>query len=268
MTAAPNPHADANKHDRVIHILRVRYSKAGKVRFTSHRDVARMWERAFRRTGLPVERTEGFTPRPRVSFGLALPTGYESVGEYLDIVVSAPPAPNELDGAGLADGRRLTAAELPELLTDALPVGIEVQAIEFRVGRTASLQELVIRCRWTFEIRDLDEAVANAAVTKLLDSTSIPTTRQHKGKQRTDDIRPAIYHLSVIDSGAYGVKFETELASKPRVVRPSELVPVLAPTHEMGVAVRIKQLIEQEGAAHEPLMCNATPAPYVQARAS
>ena len=65
--------------------VRVRFTKLGKVRWTSHRDVARMWERALRRAELPVAYTEGFTPRPKVSFGLALPTGHESVAEYLDL---------------------------------------------------------------------------------------------------------------------------------------------------------------------------------------
>ncbi len=55
--------------------LVVRYTKLGKVRFTSHRDAARLWERALRKAELPVAMSQGFTPRPRISFGLALPTG-------------------------------------------------------------------------------------------------------------------------------------------------------------------------------------------------
>ena len=66
-------------------IVRMRFTKLGKIRWTSHRDVARMWERALRRAGLPVAYTQGFSPRPQLSFGLALPTGCESVAEYLDV---------------------------------------------------------------------------------------------------------------------------------------------------------------------------------------
>ncbi|MDE0216199.1 MAG: TIGR03936 family radical SAM-associated protein, partial [bacterium] len=65
--------------------VRLRYSKAGRIRFTSHRDVARIWERSLRRTGLPVAQTEGFSPRAKLHFGLALATGYESEAEYLDV---------------------------------------------------------------------------------------------------------------------------------------------------------------------------------------
>ncbi|MDQ1479625.1 MAG: hypothetical protein QOI44_486, partial [Actinomycetota bacterium] len=63
--------------------VRLRYTKQGKVRWISHRDVARALERAFRITKLPLAFTEGFSPRPKVSFGLALSTGHESEAEYL-----------------------------------------------------------------------------------------------------------------------------------------------------------------------------------------
>ena len=64
---------------------RVRFSKLGKLRFLSHRDLARLWERSLRRAGVAVAYSEGFSPRPRLHFGLALSTGHESLGEYLDI---------------------------------------------------------------------------------------------------------------------------------------------------------------------------------------
>src|SRR5205807_889574 len=91
--------------------VRVRFSKVGKIRWTSHRDVARMWERAFRRVGLPLAYTSGFSPRPKVSFGLALSTGYESVAEYLDLNLDERDHP--------------PATHLPEVLSAALPEGVD-----------------------------------------------------------------------------------------------------------------------------------------------
>src|SRR5438105_2997089 len=87
--------------------LRVRFQKLGKVRFTSHRDVARMWERAFRRVRLPLAWTGGFSPRPKISFGLALPTGHESLAEYLDL--------------DLVDDASVDVAALPGAFSAALP---------------------------------------------------------------------------------------------------------------------------------------------------
>ena len=79
--------------------VRLRFTKAGKVRCTSHRDVARMWERAIRRVGLPVAYSEGFSPRPKLHFGLALSTGHESLAEYLDIDLDEVGSPTDADGA-------------------------------------------------------------------------------------------------------------------------------------------------------------------------
>src|SRR6478672_6634244 len=73
--------------------VRIRFSKLGKIRFTSHRDVARIWERALRRAAVPVAYTEGFSPHPKLSFGLALSTGHESLGEYLDVDMRRRPQP-------------------------------------------------------------------------------------------------------------------------------------------------------------------------------
>src|SRR5439155_18331723 len=95
---------------RLMHI-RVRFQKLGKVRWTSHRDVARMWERACRRVRVPLAYTRGFSPRPKLSFGLALPTGAESLAEYLDMDL-VDEASVDVDVDSLAD-----------LFSPALPVG-------------------------------------------------------------------------------------------------------------------------------------------------
>ncbi len=87
--------------------VRIRFAKHGKVRFTSHRDVARIWERALRRAGLPVAYSAGFTPRPKLSFGPALSTGYSSDAEYLDVCLDTA----RLDTARL-DTARLDTARL------------------------------------------------------------------------------------------------------------------------------------------------------------
>src|SRR5439155_225815 len=79
-----------------------------------HRDFPRMWERACRRVRVPLAYTGGFSPRPKVSFGLALPTGHESQAEYLDFEVQEG-ATVEVDG-------------LPARLSPALPTGVDAVA--------------------------------------------------------------------------------------------------------------------------------------------
>ena len=114
---------------------RIAGTKLGKIRFTSHRDLARVWERALRRAELPVAHRRASRPRPRISFGLALPTGAESIAEYVDI--------------DLADD--LTSEDvsrLPATLTSLLPDGFDVLVAAERPPTGGSLQEVVTSCTW------------------------------------------------------------------------------------------------------------------------
>ena len=99
--------------------VRLGFTKRGKVRFVSHRDIARAFERAFRIEQLPLAFTLGFSPRPKVSFGLALSVGHESDAEYLDFELREPIDPERLPGP----------------LSDALPEGIDVTGAAQLVDR-------------------------------------------------------------------------------------------------------------------------------------
>ena len=246
--------------------LRVRFSKTGKVRFTSHRDVARIWERALRRAGLPVAYSEGFSPRPKLSFGLALSTGHESMGEYLDVHLRE----DALDGVvpagdGPAQAGDL-AAELAARVNPMLPEGLEVQAVEPLAPGTDSLQHAVTSCTWLLELTGLDPDELVAAVDRALAAESILVTRERKGRAATDDIRPGILGLQVLPPGTGCGVVEAELACQPRSLRPAELVGALDPALRARRVVRIHQWTQAGGARREviPLPPAATLAPHAQ----
>ena len=69
----------------MVQRIRIRYAKRGPLRFTSHRDFARAFERAVRRAGVPIAFSQGFTPHPKISYASAAPTGAASEAEYLEI---------------------------------------------------------------------------------------------------------------------------------------------------------------------------------------
>ena len=218
--------------------LRLRFSKTGKIRFTSHRDVARLWERALRRSGLPVAYSQGFVPHPLVSFGLALPTGCESQGEYLDVWLGAP-APGETPVAGLAAA-----------LTPLLPDGIDVQAAAVVAAAERSLQQEVAWCDWELEVLGVPGEELRERVDNVLAAPVLTVRRQRKGREIDDDVRPAILALSV--AGPDG-QVKAELATHPRGVRPADLVTALGADAAPGRACRTHQWIERDGARFEPL---------------
>lgn len=194
--------------------VRLRFSKLGKVRFTSHRDTARCWERAIRRAELPVAYSEGFSPRPKVSFGLALSTGHESLGEYLDVDLHAAPAEVDLDA-------------LPARLDPALPAGVAVQGAAVVQPGTPSLQEAVTSCRWRIEVVDADPGEVGAAVERLLAADRMLVQRERKGQPVILDLRPALLHLALLGRTPSGVELDAELATQPAALRPGEVVAAL-----------------------------------------
>jgi radical SAM-linked protein len=218
--------------------IRLRFAKLGKVRFTSHRDVARMWERALRRLELPVAYTEGFSPRPKLSFGLALSTGHESVAEYLDVELREEP---DLDA-------------LPGQLSAQLPVGIDVTAAAPLAPGTPSLQEDVSSCTWRIEALGLGTAEAEALVDAALAADELVITRTRKGREVTDDLRPAVLTVHLVGPTATGAELEAELAVHPRSVRPAELLLALRPGLEEGRVLRAAQWIWRDADRLEPVV--------------
>jgi len=233
--------------------LRVRFSKQGKVRFTSHRDLARIWERAIRRVGLPVAYSQGFSPRPKLHFGLAIPTGAESWAEYLDIDLAPDAPPVDL-------------ATLPVLLDGALPIGISPTAVAEVPPGTTSLQEAVGSATWSIMVTGGDIGALQVAIDRLLAAPELLTTRQRKGHDVTDDIRPYILDLAVVGPRPDGLQVEAELGTRPRGLRPSELVVALGDPFREGRICRTHQWMELDGARQEPLPDPAMPAPYARSR--
>jgi radical SAM-linked protein len=240
--------------------VRIRFAKLGKIRWTSHRDVARMWERAFRRAELPLAYSEGFSPRPKVSFGLALPTGYESEAEYLDVELRPP---------GVDDLSALTAC-----LSDALPVGVDATGVVIIPPGTPSLQEDVMSCSWRVAVSGLTEV--EARVEGLLGASSAVVARHRKGVSVEEDIRASILHLQPIGPGGPDLPeahwLEAELAAQPRSIRPAEVLLALGPGLEERMVRRTHQWILRDGARREPLdrgfAGEATAAPHALGRAS
>ncbi len=259
--------------------VRFRFAKLGKVRFTSQRDVARMWERALRRAGLPLAYTEGFSPRPQLSFGLALPTGAESLAEYLDVALD----PVRATEAGI------DVATLAATLHELLPDGIDVEEAAVVERSKDSLQQIVTSCSWTMCLSGLTGGELADAVEALLVADVVPIARERKGREEVDDLRPSVLALSVARPGSDRVTDPTgrtvglvaELSTRPRGVRPVELVrgliavsggrPGTSPERAVADgrpgsipvldrACRTHQWIERDGFREEPLLGRTIPA--------
>ena len=225
--------------------LRIRFAKHGKVRFTSHRDVARIWERTLRRAGLPVAYSAGFSPRPKISFGLALSTGYSSDAEYLDVELD-PTRPN---GDIEIDTEALVAA-----LTASLPTGMTALAATRLAPGEPSLQHAVTSCTWRIDAAGADAEEVSQALARATARSELLVQRERKGRQQTDDIRPAVLAVDVQGTTTDGVRLTAELGTKPRAVRPTELLASLDRPLRLLRACRLHQWIATDAhSRREPL---------------
>lgn len=230
--------------------VRLRFEKLGKIRFLSHRDLARIWERSLRRAGVDVAYSEGFSPRPKLHFGLALSTGHESVAEYLDV--------------DLAPGADVGVEDLADRVNPFLPPGMVAVAAAPVVAGTDSLQQAVTSSSWRIEAVGPDVAAATAAVQRALGAAELPIVVERKGSPVELDARPAILELAVEPAPAAPTPTDVtplrpsavlvaELATRTRSLRPAELVRALDPTWVEGRVLRTHQWTLIDGARLEPI---------------
>src|SRR5579863_4922422 len=142
----------------VQHLV-VRYAKRGKMRFASHRDVARVFERGVRRAGLPIAYSAGFTPHPKISYAGGAPTGVASEAEYLSLALTS----------------REAAAQVAQRLNAALPDGIDViDVIDDTGGLPASR---LTASEWQVTLPGVTPARVTPIVQKFLALTEAPLER-------------------------------------------------------------------------------------------
>ena len=158
--------------------IRVRYAKRGRLRFTSHRDFGRAFERAVRRAGVPVAFSSGFSPHPRISYAGASPTGAASEAEYLEIALR--------EHADPLDVRKWLDASLPD--------GLDV--VEAVTATGGTLAERLEASHWRIRLDSVDPEQAAGAVARFLAQDSVEVQRMTKKGLRTFDCRDAVVSMS------------------------------------------------------------------------
>jgi radical SAM-linked protein len=163
----------------VVQRIRVRYAKRGPMRFTSHRDFARAFERALRRAHVPIAYSQGFTPHPKISYASAAPTGVASEAEYLELGLQAPMDP----------------AELVRALDAVLSPGLDVlEAVE---AGGDSLADRIEASRWRIELPGVEPAALGRAVAAFEAAGEVSVERLTKRGRRSTDVRPAVVMIGV-----------------------------------------------------------------------
>jgi len=220
--------------------LRVRYAKRGRLRFTSHRDFSRAFERAVFRARIPMAYSSGFNPHPRISYAGAAPTGSASEAEYLEIGLAEVVDPDAARGA----------------LEEALPDGLDIVEVVESPG--GSLADRLEASRWSLEVTTPAEDARDAVAT-FLATESIQVQRMTKKGMREFDCRAAVVSLTVAPHER-GACLDLVLRHTVPAVRPDDVLTGLGEvaglaTGESPLLTRLAQgpLDEATGGIGDPL---------------
>jgi radical SAM-linked protein len=199
----PNPAgaASAANTQPAVQYLVVRYAKRGKMRFASHRDVARAFERGVRKAGLPIAYSAGFTPHPKISYPGGAPTGVASEAEYLSLALTA----------------RQDGVQVCQRLNAALPDGIDVIDVAedsggagkpsgsgSSGGASSSGFAHLEASEWRMVLPGVAPEVARRAVAGFLARAEAPVERRRDKDVRRVDARAAVLEMTVLDTAGLG----------------------------------------------------------------
>ena len=160
--------------------LRIVFAKEAELRYVSHLDLMRAWERALRRARLPVAHTQGFNPRPRLLFAAALAVGWTGSAELLDLFLE----------------QRVDLRLAARALLVQLPPGLEVSSITEVDLTLPSLPAQVSAAEYRIELAPGPSAAElGERVARLLAATSLPRRRERPDGVRSYDLRPLVQEL-------------------------------------------------------------------------
>lgn len=184
--------------------IRITFQKLGALRYTGHLDLHKLWERAARRAELPLAYSQGFHPQPKMNIAAALPLGFSSRCEVLDMRLEHD---IQLDG-------------LVEKLQGTLPTGIQVTSVESVDERAPTLQTQVVSAEYEVSLAEADfGSEVKRKIESVLAAESIVRIRREKEY----DLRPLIEALDLLDG-----KILMKLAAREGATgRPEEVLDML-----------------------------------------
>jgi radical SAM-linked protein len=212
--------------------IRITFVKQGALRYTGHLDLHKLWERAARRAELPLAYSQGFHPQPKMNMAAALPLGFSSRCEVMDMKLE----------------QDIPLESLPTRLNSTLPSGLQVVEVEQVDERAPALQTQVVSAEYEVALTEaVDVSELKQKINSVIESKSIP--RERRGKMY--DLRPLIEELALtpaplsLEGQGDGVRIFMRLAAREGATgRPEELLDMLGIAFE-GTRIERTRLIFQ-----------------------
>lgn len=206
--------------------LLIHYGKDGPLKYLSHLELIRALERSFRRAGIEVEASGGFNPRPKISYGPALPVGTSSSSEYLVAEVKSMPCDDELI----------------ERISHVLPKGLRVFRAKYIAEKQSSIASIIECVEYKVKAKTSAGAGELAPLIALLrDEERILI--KHKGKEKWVDTKESILDWSIEDANGGRAIFSMLLAAgEHNSVRPEVLIGKLVESYPLVQDIEVNSI--------------------------
>ena len=200
---------------------RLLFEKTGNAVWISHLDLMRVFQRAFKRAGLPLTHTQGFNPRPSVSIALPLSVGTQSVCELLDFDL---------------DGEEIAFDEIADRLNAVLVEGVRVLQV---YGEGRKLRDLALmQCAVRLHYDDVLPVGAGEKAQKLFSSNALIVPKKTKNGIQDQDIIPMIRRISADQISQNQIELKALICCQNPTLNPMQMVaaiemylPELKPDH-------------------------------------
>jgi len=213
--------------------LRVTFAVEGAWSYASVLDLGRAWERLLRRARLPLAYSQGYNPHPRLQFAAALPVGYTSLGEMVDLWL----------------GERMPIQEAAEAMVRQSPPGLRVLQVEEVPLAAPALQALIRAAAYRVWLTTpLPPEAVRAALEHLLAQEHIPRHRRKKDHQADYDLRPLILGLEYCSTS--GTTHEIAMllrCGQAGSGRPEEIIEAAGLAVEDRIIQRLRLLAGADG---------------------
>lgn len=212
--------------------LRIVFAKKEAVKYIGHLDLMLAWERALRRARIPLAYSQGFNPRPKIQAASSLPLGSIGTAEVLDIIVTEP----------------LDLSTARDRISQALPAGIAIQAIEEVPLKEPALQQLLRQADYTVTVEtDLSAEIVTERIQTLLAAPEVWLTRRRKKRQERFNLRPLIHQLRLqsVENGEAVLIMRLD-AGQFGNLRPRDLLKALELADRWFRVVRTQLIFEEQ----------------------
>lgn len=207
--------------------IRITFTKQNALRYISHLDLHQLWERAIRRADLPLAYSQGFHPQPKISLAAALPLGFSSRGEVLDMRLK----------------ENMSVEEISKRLSENLPADVKILNIQEVDEALPALQTQVLSATYDVKLTEpVDPVELKRRVESIMMAESI--IRERRGKSY--DLRPLIEMISIVTEANGTVWLKMSLAAREGATgRPEEVLLALQIEPETALIERTRLIFKE-----------------------